>query len=595
MTRKSFTLKKDTFEGGSYLQYYPDGVSASATAASATYLKADEVQIATAENIISGLTFFDGYSDEYGTVTLGWSLPLEEPGDLPTPYELFIVYSRTGHPLTIPEGQILIRTRNVTSIVHKGIEDIWAYYTLFVRYKSNSDDDYYEPIAFKSILIPSNYKSTDDMYARIPSWYQALDETTEGDLYKFLSIFGWDVDYIRTILDYMISMKDPRIAEVTQLDNIAKDLGVYLESHELGADRLRKLLDSIGTIRRSKGTTTSVEAELSAITGSEVVVDDITKEIKVYAQRCNLVKDPKFVNGVQTGLDGGSPYSEVNASFTFDVSDGVDDPSVGWNETTDAWDDYTGDMQPNGYIDGYLFDGGLPSSVGPDLIEGTTQKWVGYVDPVSGEYKVLETLGADIPVIGGDTLYFSVQSSTAGKPIQESIVSVNLYTAGGVSEGDLIVSDQHYHEINGIRYWGLTVSASVSTYTNATLSIVFDHTIDGNTNEIFYEDFTNVLLERNYIGEYFDGNTRLGGWLVDENNSISDFRWYNPGNPNQSVADASFSVYSANYQKTKAVVQQLLPSILPVTELLTSGIVYSNRPVTENLKYTVTYDNIPGF
>lgn len=592
MTRQSFILREDFPEGGSYLQYYPTTVSASSSAASATYLRADDLQIAALSSILGGFYQFEGYASDYREVTLEWNAPLQEPGPDPAPYEVLIVYSRTGHPATIPEGQVLVRTRNVSELVHKNIEDTWAYYTMFIRVLSDSDDDYYEPVGYLSVLLPTKYDSVEAMYSRIPTWYQDLDQKNGGDLHTFLEIFGWDVDYIRTVLDYMITMKDPQIAEAETLSNLAQDLGVDLMAHELGADRLRKLIDNIGVIRRSKGTLNSIQEELSAVTGSNVVIDTINKEIKVYSQRCNLVKDPKFVNGVQTGLDGGSPSTDSNLSF--DVSPG-DDPSVGWNETTDEWDDYTGELQDNGYVDGYLFDGGLPSSVGPDLIEGTTQKWVGYIDPESGEYKVLETLGADIPVIAGDTFYFSVQASGIGKPVQESIVSVNLYTAGGVSEGDLIVSDTHYHEINGIRYWGLTIPDTITDYTYATLSIVFDHTPEGHYSEIFYEDFTNVLFERNFLGEYFDGNTRLGGWIVDNMNSISDFRWRNPGNPNQSLEDASFSVYSANYQKTKAVVQRLLPSVLPITELVSSGTVYSNRLITDNMKYIVTYDNIPGF
>lgn len=602
MARKSFTLRRGTSEGGSYLQYYPSTNSASAAAASATYLRADEIQFAPASSLRSGISFFEGYCDDYNTVTLKWDVGLEEPGLLPTPYDLYIVYSPTGHPETVIEGQLLINTRSERSFIHKVYDYQWAYYTMFVRYLSNSDDEYYEPVAKLSVLLPTNYGTAEDMYDRIPLWYRGLDETQGNEsLKKFLRVFGWDVDRIRTILDYKIAMKDPQVAEVETLNNIAGDLGIDLRAQELGADRLRKIVDIIGELRRSKGTKGAIERELTAIAGSDVIVDTTNKSIFVYAQRCNLVKDPKFVNGVQAGLDGGVPTS--NPVLTFDVGF----PFTGWNKDDLEYNDYVGsaggDLDVLGYSVGALFDGGTPSPFGRDPIIGSQQKWISYPDPETGAFENLETLGSDIAVRFGDIFYFSVQQSSTLKNIQDSIVKVSLYTDGGLSEGTLIVSDSEPVEVNGIRYWRLEIPESIpdgiggeisfDDYSPAVVSLVFRPVL-GNLS-FTYDDFSNILLERNYLGEYFDGDTRKGGWLVENMNSISDFRWRDPDNPNNSVPAASFSVYSPNYQKTKNVIQRLLPDVLPVPELITRGTAYSNRPVTSGLKYRIFYDVIPGF
>jgi len=602
MARKSFTLRRGTPEGGSYLQYYPTTSSASAASASATYLRADGIQFAPASSLRSGISFFEGYCDDYNTVTLRWDVNLEEPGTLPTPYDLYIVYSSIGHPETVIEGQLLINTRSEKSLIHKVYDYQWAYYTMFVRYLSNSDDEYYEPVAKLSVLLPTDYGTAEDMYDRIPLWYKGLDETQgSGSLKKFLRVFGWDVDRIRTILDYKISMKDPQVAEVETLNNIAGDLGIDLRAQELGADRLRKIVDIIGELRRSKGTTGAIERELTAIAGSDVIVDTVDKSIFVYAQRCNLVKDPKFVNGVQAGLDGGVPTS--NPTLTFDVGF----PYTGWNNVDLEYNDYVGsaggDLDELGYSTGTVFDGGTPSPSGRDPIIGSQQKWVSYPDPATGAFENLETLGADIFVRFEDVLYFSVQQSSTLKNIQDAIVKVSLYTSGGLSEGLHIVSDFESVEVNGIRYWKLEVPESIpdglggeislEEYTPAVVSLVFRPVL-GNLS-FTYNDFSNVLLERNYLGDYFDGDTRKGGWLVENMNSISDFRWRDPSNPNTSLPNTSFSVYSPNYQKTKNVIQRLLPDILPVPELITRGVAYSNRPVTSGLKYNVYYDVIPGF
>lgn len=596
MARKSFTLRRDTLGGGSYLQYYPSSSSASAGAASATYLKADGLQLAAGQNILSSVSFFEGECSDYNTVELNWGVTLQEPGPLPGPYEVYIVYSPLGHPATILEGQLLINTRVISSYTHVVQDTQWAYYTMFIRFVSDSDDDYYEPVASISVLLPNNYGSAEDLYGHIPSWYRELDEKSAGHLKKFIDIFGWDIDRIRTTLDYMISMKDPQVAEVETLNNLARDLGIDLEAHELGAERLRKVLDSVGEFRREKGSYRAIEKILTAIAASDVYFVLGSNQIFVYAQRCNLVKDPMFVNGVQAGLDGGVPLSDSNLNFD------VGGPGTGWDEPAESWSKYNtfetesvgDDLSSYGYDDGQLFDGGTPSDTTGDVVAGSQQKWISYPDPNTGTFENLETLGADIPVRYGDVFYFSVQQSSTLKNIQEAILAVSFYTTGGLSEGDLIVTDSSPVEYNGIRYWRLEIpKEGFDEYQNAVISLTFQPVVNGVTYS--YDDFSNILLERNYQGEYFDGDSRKGGWIVDDMTSISDFRWRDPVDENNSLPATCFSVYSPNYQKTKYVLQRIIPQVLPVTELVTSGTVYSNRPITENLKYQVYYDVIPGF
>lgn len=599
MTRKSFTLRRDTFGGGSYLQYTPSTSPASAAVASSTYLKADGVQLAAAQNILSSVSFFEGECSEYNTIELSWGVTLQEPGDLPTPYEVYIVYSPLGHPLTILEGQLLINTRVISSYTHTVQDSQWAYYTMFVRFVSNTDDDYYEPVASISVLLPNNYGSAEDLYSHIPSWYRELDEKDTGALRKFIDIFGWDIDRMRTILDYMIAMKDPQVAEVETLNNIARDLGVDLEAHELGAERLRKVLDSIGELRRQKGTQWAVDKFLTAVAASEVRYASYynVPTILVYAQRCNLVKDPMFINGVQAGLDGGVPLS--NPNLTFDVGS----PGTGWDETADKWQNYGNpgtesvgdDLSSYGYDDGQLFDGGGPGDTIGDVVAGSEQKWISYPDPNTGTFENLETLGADIPVRPEDVFYFSVQQSSSLKNIQEAILTVSFYTEGGLSEGELIVSDSSPVEYNGILYWRLEIPSNGIDYSyqNAVLSLTFRPAVNGVPYS--YDDFSRILLERNYQGEYFDGDSRKGGWLVDELNSISDFRWRNPVDENNSLPATCFSVYSPNYQKTKHVLERIIPQVIPVMDLTRTGVVYSNRPIGDAARYQVYYDVIPGF
>lgn len=563
MARQSFTLRRSTFEGGSYLQYYPSDSSASAGAASATYLRGDNIQIAPSGEIgavLSSPSLFEAYAYDYGTVKLNWGITLSAAGVVPAAYSVYIVYSRTGHPETIAEGQVIVETRTQSEFLHTAIEDTWAYYTMFVRFLSTSGDDYYEPVARLSVLLPTNYGSTDDLYRRIPEYYRNLDQSNNEDLYTYLSIFGWDMDRIRTTLDYMIAMKDPQVAEVETLNNLAYEMGVDLEAHELGAERLRNLLDAIGNIRRSKGTPSAISQELGALAGAQVDIDTTAHTIKVYAQRCNLIKDPMLENGVAAGLEGGFPESPTSI--------------------------VTYDAETVGASYGSTIDGGSPTfSGGPSSI--STQKWVSYPNPTNETHVVLETAYADVPIIAGDALYFSVQTGNPLKPVQDAIVSVSLYTTGGTASGTLIATDTSSVTVNAIHYWKLEVPESYTTYTNAVLSINFESVKNGIN--YTYDDFEKLLMERNYEGIYFDGDTILGGWLVDGGTSISDYRWLDPANPSK-----SFSVYTANFQKTKNVINRLISHILPASELITSGTAYSNRTPTTNLKYTITHNNIPG-
>lgn len=562
MARKPFTLRRTTFEGGSYLQYYPSDNSASAGAASATYLRGEDVQtVADGEvgGLLSGESLFEAYAYDYGKINLSWNTSLQDPSSAtPVPYSVYVVYSPLGHPETIAEGDILINTRTQSSFVHANVTGTWAYYTMFIRFKSNGADDYYEPMARLSVLLPTNYGSTDSLYRRIPQYYRMLDQENGSPLYNYLSVFGWDIDYMRSVLDYMIVMKDPQVAEVETLNNLAYEMGINLTASELSSERLRGLMDSVGNLRRGKGTISSIEKELSILAGAQVIVNATTNTIKVYSQRCNLIKDPMLVNGVAAGLDGGYPYTDMASAVSYEAG------SAGTASFSST------------------LEGGSASAGGTNA-SPVNEKWVNYPNPSNNTQFILETAGADVPVISGDILYFSVQTGNLLKPIQTAVVSVGLYTSGGV----LIAQDPHPITIGSVNYWKLEVPSTYSSYTNAKLRITYTSVVNGvNYN---YDDFSYLLLERNYEGEYFDGNTKLGGWLVDGVNTISDYRWLDPASPN-----ASFSVYTANYQKTKNVIKRMLPSILPASELVTTGTVYSNVVPTSNLKYTISYNNIPG-
>jgi hypothetical protein len=555
--------------------------SSNTSSASATYIKGDNVQTApvlstalVAGNTLSNAAFFDATPTDYQQVTVTWGLTLYELGVTAEPYSVHIVYSPIGCPDTIAEGSVLLETRTIEEYIHTGITGEWAYYTMFIRYRSNNGDDYYEPVSKLEVLVPSNYGSTESLYSKIPMYYQYQDEIGTGDLKKYLSIFGWDVDKFRTTLDFSMSMKDPWVANEETLDYIAADLGAGVTVSDLGSQRLRDLLTILSNSRKKNGTGSSIEQFLEAIVGANVEINDTAKTIKVYSQRVNLIKDPKFFWGVAAGVEGGGPSD--NSAVVYDSGE------VGTAQATTV-------------------DGGLYNNVS-SAATPTTEKWLSFTSPNNFSHDILETVGADVKVIGGDVFYFSINipNIAGGEPdVPGAIDNVAIYNSSGIAGGStsLIALDSAPQTFGNTKYWRIVIPDTVTTYTNAKLTIEYNTSY--NSNSISYSDFKYILLERNYIGKYFDGDTVEGGWLLSGNGStgsISDYRWL--GSPSN-----SFSVYTTNWKKTTQIVSRLLKDLLPVRETISSGTLYSNgyykttvgNPVkTPNYKYTITYDKIPG-
>jgi hypothetical protein len=398
-----------------------------------------------------------------------------------------------------------------------------------------------------------------------------LDEGEGGPLYRYLSIFGYEIDKVRTIIDHLMIMKDPQVANSQALDYISQDLGVGLRVHELGALRLRALINIIGYLRRSEGTASALELAIQALTGSDAEVDTENKTVKVYAQRVNLLKDPNITVLVAGLLDAGR-YNTSSFNDTFNLG---------------------GPSLP--IVDFEIYDGGNPAGPSTPVAAGD-QVWTFSPDTSSGgSVSILQTSDAYIRVKTGDTLYFSMQKNlTSG--IQNEVRRVRLMRDNG-SELVAVAASTTPQKLAGINYWELKVGNGFTDYTGTFLFIDVLSTVDA------ANLFGNLLLERSIGGFYFDGDTTLGGWIVDTN-TISDYRWYNQQDSNSSIEEVStvtgelrkdtFSIYNSNYYKTRAVVDRLLPSYLPVTELTTgTSTIYLNSDIP-NPKWTVTYNHIPG-
>lgn len=278
-------------------------------------LRADGLQIAPGSTVTAAESFFEATSSCYGEVSLAWDLPIVTTllTATPEPRQYVVVYSPFGPPETIVSGSVIAEGNDSFSITHKGLTGgEFAYYTLFVRYQSTADD-YYERVTTVSEMVPFNYGSTIDMWNRIPSYYRDLDTRNGsipsaakvacmgfdnygdnvGPLLSFISIFGFEMDRTRSLAAHTARSKDPQYADTSSLEYLAQELGTIIDLDDLGAIRLRKLLNDIGSYRRSKGTEAGVEFAVRSITGNDAEVDEVNRSIDINAGRVNFITDPK--------------------------------------------------------------------------------------------------------------------------------------------------------------------------------------------------------------------------------------------------------------------------------------------------------------
>jgi hypothetical protein len=169
-------------------------------------------------------------------------------------------------------------------------------------------------------------------------------------------------------------------------------------------------------------------------------------------------------------------------------------------------------------------------------------------------------VGSPVPLLDQDRAVFSVQSNVGTSAIKWArVVNVSGATLG-FQDTPTPVSGALAFEITA------DTGASVGIFTNTYVEYLVD------LSEVPVLENRLLLAERNYLGTYFDGDTVRGGWLIDSS-SVSDYRW-------SGAVNSSPSIFAEDYERTKAIVTELL---------------YEELPVTEVAKYTIVSHNaIPG-
>lgn len=640
MARVSFSLRRDVADQGSYVRY--DDAEFGVRADSDGTLRADGYQLPPGEFPDN---FFQAVPVGYGAVQIDWGITYYEISGSTAVTEVIVMYSDVGEPQTVSSGSEIVRTSTDFEYFHEYNHlskdrppepGKWAYYSLFAHYASTAGDDYYERLASLSVLVPKDYGSTMFLYKRIPAYYRDLDEAQAtyvnpesqaalrdygtiplngriGPLFRFLSVAGYDMDKVRTLIDYLMIGRDPALAETETLDAIAEQVGVPLRTSDLGASRLRSLLDEIGVLRRTKGTLDSLITIGRAISGSDVEFDEDNLSLKFYSQRVNYITDPLDLTGgfthrpahevedyaIRTSNSQGSydPSTYVaGASATYPTPTSGDSYQTGmyWTASASAGGFNGFPVAVGDLIVAYGAPSGTPMDadevqfgVNPVDVSATTyDSYTPYTMPSASDPNFLRGTSADgvdrllvhltdpIPVKRGDNVGISVHDTIGTSyAVWARLVDVDGNIVGWSSL-----------QTRADNFPAYQVPA-VNNVVDDDWTVVFvELLVDISSTEQYR--MRNVLAERNFIGKYFDGNTSIGGWLIDDLSSTSDYRWSSEGE-NNGNAYQSISIYTEQFRRTRGILKELFFSFLPLSED------YRYRDGTGEPNITA-YDAIPG-
>lgn len=594
MAFTSFTLRNTVSDNGSALRrtnVTQDGSTPNGSG-SLVYdsgLRADGYFIPVPESFLESTFEANVYKrDEIElSYQFGFSL-VSSPGASPEPVEVLIRASSYGEPVTAGDGDFVVNvtatsTTNTSSYKDRNTayikEGNWVYYSMFVKYQDNTGAAFYERVAILSVQIPRNFNSTQDLWSRIPLYYRNLDEEytlktndytyTEGPLYRYVELFGWELDKIRTTIYDTMRINDPDVVHSSAIDSLANQSGIEFNKDALGTAKLRAILNNIGYLRRTKGTENSVEAYISALSGCGVTTDSTTDpiEFNVHPMRVNLVTDP-FYNQAPTGP-----------------------PSIDTGSVQREWAAY----ETSGREHGWGVCAFFSADPATDMSVSTSgDKLTVTLPALSGTVSVLVYSRGDFLYNNNLTYYFSAISSHAYTPRFLYAFDLQPYGTGYIEGATPPTSPVYFDNWNNSvttfpqfkdfftnnsrRIVGSIPKTTFTTPYNVVPVFKFDITLSSSQTTVLTIEKPMVEY-RNSSGVFFSGNEPLGGFIQDPTASLGggayDYHW----GPNaDSSPNTDFSYYTLDFHRVKSVVDNVIENyIVPVN-------------IVKNTDYVINWD-----
>ena len=299
MARISFTLKTNVGSDPNYAGSFLQPGSANIYGDDGSALKADGY-VTTPATAMGTSSYISAMPTDYNKVLLEWGISstlAATASATPAVTALTICYSFTGPPQTLPEGVRLpleiTASNSSSSYSHTDLPSgKWVYYTIFAKYESTGYRSWYEKVASTEVLVPKDYGYSDTLFRRIPLHYRLQDEQigltnllspnlgdlpeslrVAGPLQRMLDVFGWEVNVIKTIIDYVITQKDPFVANSEMIEKLAVEIGVPLTVADLGTTKLRELVADFTYLTQNEGLLTGVQEYITAIAGCDTIVN----------------------------------------------------------------------------------------------------------------------------------------------------------------------------------------------------------------------------------------------------------------------------------------------------------------------------------
>jgi hypothetical protein len=312
MARISFTLKSNVGSAASTTGSFLQAASVNYGADNPSALKADGY-VTTPTSVPGSLSFLSASPTDYDKVYLSWGITTAlatEVVSTPAITTLELRYSLIGPPQTLAEGiefaQPITADNSSSSFTHVDLPSgKWIYYTLFAKYESTDTRSWYERVVSTEVLVPQDYGYSNNLFRRIPLHYRIQDEQIgltnllipkndpnydkiaslpeslkiAGPLQRMLDVFGWEINVIKTIIDYVMKQKDPFVANSEMIEKLAVEVGLPLSVVDLGTAKLRELIANFTYLTQNEGLLTGVEEYITAITGCHTEINNAQPDL----------------------------------------------------------------------------------------------------------------------------------------------------------------------------------------------------------------------------------------------------------------------------------------------------------------------------
>lgn len=198
-----------------------------------------------------------------------------------------LVRGTNGFAATENDGVTVIDTsdRSSTTILDTALsQGSWYYYTIFIL----GTDNLWHRAGEVSVFVVRDYGYSSHLWDQLPVIYKTTQEFTNTDsvesssLQRYLQLPGFELNYLRSILDSLVNVYDVRSVASELLPAFGQQFGLRYEA-ELGPETMRRLIRGAVRLYSLKGTITGIK-ELSTIVtgwatdvtiGKNIVLDDL--------------------------------------------------------------------------------------------------------------------------------------------------------------------------------------------------------------------------------------------------------------------------------------------------------------------------------